>query len=406
MSMAAPREVWITGIGLISSLGEGIDAHWQALALDSDPKPHADLERFAPFPVLPMVPLELDKQIPRKADQRQMETWQRLGTYAAGLALADAGLAGDLDQLSHMDMIVAAGGGERDVQVDGQILSGLEGAAEPEAFLNERLVNDLRPTLFLAQLANLLAGNISIVHKVTGSSRTFMGEELAGVSAIEIANRRIAAGQGDLFLVGAAYNAERKDMLLTLALGNNLWEGEPQSVWQRAAAGGGMITGSAGAFLVLESRQHAEARGRTAYAKLGPVLSDRSRRRPGDAASSGRQQMVKIAPSLQGIPAALISGANGVASTTLEERGLIEGWIEAGLVEAVRAPQSLIGSSIEATFPFQIALAALALARNGFYAPADPSGFEKSLAGAPRKILVTNWGFWRGEGMGLVEAID
>ena len=38
-------------------------------------------------------------------------------------------------------------------------------------------MSDLRPTLFLAQLSNLLAGNISIVHGVTGSSRTFMGEE-------------------------------------------------------------------------------------------------------------------------------------------------------------------------------------------------------------------------------------
>ena len=44
-------------------------------------------------------------------------------------------------------------------------------------------MSDLRPTLFLAQLSNLLAGNISIVHGVTGSSRTFMGEEAAGVDA-------------------------------------------------------------------------------------------------------------------------------------------------------------------------------------------------------------------------------
>ena len=50
-------------------------------------------------------------------------------------------------------------------------------------------MNDLRPTLFLAQLSNLLAGNISIVHGVTGSSRTFMGEESAGVDAVRIAAR-------------------------------------------------------------------------------------------------------------------------------------------------------------------------------------------------------------------------
>ena len=48
-------------------------------------------------------------------------------------------------------------------------------------------MSDLRPTLFLAQLSNLLAGNISIVHGVTGSSRTFMGEEAAGVDAVRIA---------------------------------------------------------------------------------------------------------------------------------------------------------------------------------------------------------------------------
>src|SRR3712207_8516744 len=43
----------------------------------------------------------------------------------------------------------------------------------------------LRPTLFLAQLSNLLAGNISIVHGVAGSSRTFMGEESAAARSEE-----------------------------------------------------------------------------------------------------------------------------------------------------------------------------------------------------------------------------
>jgi len=82
-------------------------------------------------------------------------------------------------------MIVAAGGGERDLDVDAAILTaradGRSGA------LNERLMNDLRPTLFPAQLSNMLAGNISIVHGVSGSSRTFMGEEAAGVDAVRIA---------------------------------------------------------------------------------------------------------------------------------------------------------------------------------------------------------------------------
>ena len=80
--------------------------------------------------------------------------------------------------------------------------------------LNEKLTTELRPTLFLAQLSNLLAGNISIVHKVTGSSRTFMGEEGSGVSAVETAAARIRSGQSTHALVGGAFSAEHPDMLL------------------------------------------------------------------------------------------------------------------------------------------------------------------------------------------------
>ncbi|MGL1710509.1 hypothetical protein ACSTJN_23455, partial [Vibrio parahaemolyticus] len=77
---------------------------------------------------------------------------------------------------------------------------------------------------------NLLAGNIQIVLKATGSSRTFKGEEIAGVSAVENAVRRIGAGQGKLFLVGGALNAEREDLLLGYELGHNLWRGPFRSV--------------------------------------------------------------------------------------------------------------------------------------------------------------------------------
>ena len=201
--MTERREVWITGVGLLTCLGEGLEATWHHLER-GDP-PAYDDKSFAPYIVHPLGPINFDKQIPKKSDQRQMEPWQRIGVYAAGLALGDAGIAGKADLLDRTDMIVAAGGGERDVEVDTAILAGLRKVAEPGTFLNERLMSDLRPTLFLAQLPNLLAGNISIVHGVVGSSRTFLGEESAGVDAVRIAQARIAAGQSELTLVGGAY---------------------------------------------------------------------------------------------------------------------------------------------------------------------------------------------------------
>src|SRR5919197_499907 len=98
------------------------EMHWQGLC---ERRIKVDAETFAPYLVHPIAPLDLDKQIPKKGDQRQMEPWQRIGTYAAGLALADAGIKGNTELLARTDMIVAAGGGERDLAVDGTILSNI-----------------------------------------------------------------------------------------------------------------------------------------------------------------------------------------------------------------------------------------------------------------------------------------
>ena len=169
-----------------------------------------------------MVEVDWNNQIPKRGDQRQMETWQRIGTYTAGLALQDAGIKDDESLCATMDMVVAAGGGERDVTVDKQILAEARVRNDLGTMLNEKLTTELRPTLFLAQLSNLLAGNISIVHKVTGSSRTFMGEEGSGISAIDTAVARIRSGQSTHALVGGAYNSEHPDMLLGYELNGML----------------------------------------------------------------------------------------------------------------------------------------------------------------------------------------
>src|SRR5215831_4156897 len=211
------RDVWITGVGLITCLGEGLEAAWGHLERGDAP-PYDD-KSFAPYIVHPLSPVNFDKQIPKKSDQRQMELWQRIGVYAAGLALADAGLAGKPELLDDTDMIVAAAGGERDIPADSGILTGMRKVSERGPFLNERLMSDLRPTLFLAQLPNLLAGNISIVHGVVGSSRTFLGEESAGIDAIRIAHARVAARQSEIVLVGGAHNGERRELLLLYEAG-------------------------------------------------------------------------------------------------------------------------------------------------------------------------------------------
>jgi 3-oxoacyl-[acyl-carrier-protein] synthase II len=395
--MSDARETWITGIGIVSCLGEGADAHWQGL---SERRVVVDAETFAPYLVHPLAPLDLDKQIPKKGDQRQMEAWQRTGTYAAGLALADAGVKGNTELLSHMDMIVAAAGGERDVAVDGTILTNKGKAANPGAFLNERLMSDLRPTLFLAQLSNLLAGNISIVHGVTGSSRTFMGEELAGVDAVRIARARIAAGQSELALVGGSHNGEREDLVLLYGAGGHMLRDGYRPVWERTTSPG-VVLGSLGAFLVLEASSHARARGAKPLARLSGVASERSSRPAGAVTAALARMWQGLGAASIAAGTGVISGATGAQPATSEERA----WLATLPGLPVRATGSILGHGFEPQFAMNIALATLALGRENLFPGMDSSGVEQAYEGPLDRAVVTAVGHWRGEGMALVEAV-
>ncbi|MBW8269267.1 beta-ketoacyl-ACP synthase [Caldovatus aquaticus] len=399
--MTARREVWITGIGLVTSLGEGAEAHWAALAAPGGAKPVLDETSFAPFAVHPLPALDLDRQIPKKGDQRQMEPWQRLGTYAAGLAIDDARARA---LVADMHLVVAAGGGERDVAVDEAVIAELAGAPPEVAGprLNEILAANLRPTLFLAQLSNLLAGNISIVHGVTGSSRTFMGEEQAAADAVRIAHLRLAEGRGEIALVGGAYVAQRWDMLLLYAAGGALWRGPWAPISARAARGGGFVGGGMAAFLVLETAEHARARGARGLARLAGVATDVAHRREGGgAAAVARALWDRLAPRSGGGRLGVISGASGAEPALGEERAFLAGLGAEGAL--VRTPGSLLGHGVEASFPAHLALGALALARGGFYPPLDPGLDTPAPGDAVDRVLVTGFGQWRGEALALLE---
>lgn len=391
------KEVWITGIGLLSSLGEGLDAHWDAL---NARRVNIDDKRFAPYIVHPLAPVSFDAQIPKKGDQRQMEAWQRIGTYAAGLALDSAGVKGNQEILGRMDMIVAAGGGERDIPVDMAILKGYLNSNSGPVFLNERLMNDLRPTLFLAQLSNLLAGNIAIVHGVSGTSRTFMGEEASGIDAARIALARIESGQSDIALIGAAQNGERSDLLILFEFGDFNLSGEYKPVWARDKGHDGFALGSAGVFLVMESKEHALARGAKPFARLSKVASNLAQRKqPGAVTKSLESLWPQL--GVAGDGGNVITGATGVLAVTSEEKAFLQQ--HPGV--AVRSTGTIFGHTIEAQFPLGLALAALSISRGALFPLNDPTGFEVEKTDPPTQIVVVGAGHWQGEGMALVEAV-
>ena len=271
--MTERREVWITGVGLLTCLGEGLEAAWLHLER-GDPPPYDD-KSFAPYIVHPLRPMSFDKQIPKKSDQRQMETWQRVGVYAAGLALSDAGIAGNAESARpYRHDRLPPSGGERDIAVDTAILTGMRKAAGsrrvPQRAPDERSAPDLVPGAAAEHagrqyFAGARRGRL-LAH--------FPGRGSGGLDAVRVAQARIAAGQSEVTLVGGAYHGARWDVCAQFELSGMLLKGKFAPVWDRGPKGG-IALATMGAFLVLESRDHAQARGARPRARIRQVFSDR-----------------------------------------------------------------------------------------------------------------------------------
>jgi 3-oxoacyl-[acyl-carrier-protein] synthase II len=381
-----PYDVVITGVGLVSSIGVGAAAHIAALNAQN-PQPVFDNVRHQPLIVHAAPEMDFSVQIPKR-EQRQMELWQKLGVYGAGLALDQAGIKDNHDLCKTMDMVVAAAGGERDLDVDAEIIARVASGQPAGEVINAVLTNDLRPTLFLAQLSNLLAGNISIVHKVTGSSRTFMGEESAGVSALKTTVSRIRHGQSTHALVGGSYNGQDADMLLNFELAALLKRDGWQAVWERTGKAG-LLTGSGAAFLVLEERGHAEKRGAKILAAISDVEEGRVKR---DDQAVGKISGMFAKACAETKADLIVSGASGDPAAIALEKQILVTMGDA----PVRAFSTCTGYLKEAQFPFSVGLAVLALAEATAYSPL--SATERAASDAPKAVLAQTIGAQRGEG--------
>ena len=98
----------------------------------------------------------------------------------------------------------------------------------------------------------------------------------------------------------------------------------------------------------------------------------------------------------------MISGATGVAPITEQELEFLQARL--GQETPIRAHCTLLGQPLEANFPTGVALAALALHKDGFYPPFEDQ--EKPVGAKPSSILVTAIAHHIGEGMAIVDKID
>jgi 3-oxoacyl-[acyl-carrier-protein] synthase II len=100
-------------------------------------------------------------------------------------------------------------------------------------------------------------------------------------------------------------------------------------------------------------------------------------------------------------PLAILSGATGTEPATSDERS----WLKTMADLPVRATGSYIGHGFEPQFAMNVALATVALGHKKLFPALDSSGLEQQYDGPLDQIAVTSVGHWRGEGIGLIEAV-
>jgi 3-oxoacyl-[acyl-carrier-protein] synthase II len=155
-----------------------------------------------------------------------------------------------------------------------------------------------------------------------------------------------------------------------------------------------------GAFLVLESKEHATARSARPRARISQVLSDRTVRKPGDAEASFRQQWDAIAGKIDRAHSAVISGAAGLEPATSAELTVLK---EIGL--PVRNTGTYIGHGVDTQFEANLGIGCAAIEHGKLFAPTG-SGDDGASPPDLRQIIVTSIGNWRGEGLALLERVS
>lgn len=365
--MSFLHEVCITGHGLLSALPEEATQMWQLLN-DCSASSTVNYTDFPPYSYHPLKDYAVEQQIIKHSDRRVMGKVMQSAVYTAGVALKSAQLKNQPDLLKDTQMILALRGGDRDETADQVIIEECLAAEEYSEALNKGLMTHLRPTLFLSQLPNLLAANIALLFGLTGSSMTLMGAEMAGAQAIQLAWARIQSGHAQRVLVGGVSINESDEIMTAFAQAQKLLMTSYVPIWQRNP--GGLCLGSASGFLLLESRESAQARGAVILGKLSQL-------QVGNDANVNWQKCLTQAPtdSLN-----ILSMTGGDSAALAKEKALWNQLQQNYPNAYIRGLASVVGAIFEAAMPVGLILALHCLQHKKLFSPLDTSGFEKRLS--------------------------
>ena len=264
------RRVVVTGMGLVTPLGIGLERNWTSLT-----EAQSGIRAIQSFDVSDL-PAKIAAQVPRgetpsglfnaddwvpPKDQRKMDGFIVFALAAAAQAVEDAGWLPDSEEECERTGVMIGSG-----------IGGLPGITEGAVTLHERGPRRISPFFIPANLINLASGHVSIRYGFTGPNHAVVTACSSGAHAIGDAARMIMLDDADVMVCGGTEAAICRLGLAGFASARALSTGfnhDPPRAsrpWDRERDG--FVMGEGAGILVLEEYQHARRREAKVYAEV------------------------------------------------------------------------------------------------------------------------------------------
>jgi 3-oxoacyl-[acyl-carrier-protein] synthase II len=258
-----PRRVVVTGVGAVTPLGGDAAATWQGLLEGRSGVRELDGERFAALDVRVGAPAAVDPtgRLPRSR-ARKMSRSAQFASVAAQEAWADAGFAPGEAREGGLD--------DRRVGVSiGSVLGGTTpGLVDAHEVMTERGPGRVSPHTAPMLVPNGAAAQVAIDLGARCEARTVVSACASGTESIGLAIERIRNGHADVMVAGGAEAIITPTLMASFAAMRALSRGAhgPEKASRPFDAGrDGFVVGEGAGLLVLESEEHARARGARVY---------------------------------------------------------------------------------------------------------------------------------------------
>ncbi|MFZ5671069.1 MAG: beta-ketoacyl-ACP synthase II [Pseudomonadota bacterium] len=271
------RRVVVTGLGLLTPLGHGVDATWKGIVAG-----RSGAGRITAFDAtdyacqvaceVPRVDgrggggpdvagsFDPDKTMAPK-DQRKVDDFILYAMAAADEAVRDAGLA-EADEATRLRTGVILGSG----------IGGLATIAETSLELRDKGPRRVSPFFIPSALINLASGQVSIRYGFKGPNHAVVTACATGAHAVGDATRLIKYGDADIMIAGGAEAAVCPigiaGFIACRAMATDFNDTPEKASRPYDKDRGGFVMGEGAGVLVLEEYEHARARGATIYAEV------------------------------------------------------------------------------------------------------------------------------------------